>query len=349
MLDWNKNGPNSEPGVLAPAATGVVSFLERNGGDVDRVFGHCGLSPDAIDNPVSTFNLSSYCGLFEEAARQTRNDNFGLWFGNQFMPRDLGMWGYMAVCSPTAGNAFHNLIGHFEHHQQGSLMRLTDADGLVKLEYQIYDGRVLERRQDAELSLGMFLNVFRECHGPRWAPEEVHFEHPKPMDWKEHEKAFGAPVYFNQPTNALLFRREALSGRMPSRDLKLLAIVQTCLDALGLNHEVPQSLVDRLRHQLRMKLPEGYPPLDSIAEAMSQSVSAIQRALAFEGLSYKDLVEATRQELAMLYLKQGHISFSEIAFLLGYSELSAFSRAFRRWYGVSPREFRDRLISAGGP
>ena len=346
MLDWKKAAAETAPGVLAPAATGVVDFLWRNGGDPDRVFGHCGIAPKSIDNPTLSFDLKSYCGLFEEAARQTQNDNFGLWFGHQFIPRDLGLWGYVAVCSPTVGSAFENLIGFFDYHQQGSLMRFGQVDCLLKLEYQIQDGRVLERRQDAELSLGMFLNVFRESYGPRWAPEEVHFEHPKPMDWKEHERAFDAPVYFNQPTNALLFRPEALKGRMPSCDLKLLAIVQTCLMALGLNQEVTQSLVDRLRHQLRVKLPEGYPSLETIAEELGQSVSAIQRALAFEGLSYKDLIESTRRELAMLYLKQVHMSLSEIAFLLGYSELSAFSRAFRRWHGVSPRDFRDRLMSA---
>ncbi len=343
MLDWNKQGAESGPGVLAPAATGAARLIERYGGDVDRIFGRVGIPPEIIDNPIQSLSLGAFCGLFEEAARVTQHDNFGLWFGHQFKPRDLGMWGYMAVCSPTVGSALENLIDHFEYHQQGSTMRLTEADSLVRLEYQIFDGRILERRQDAELSLGMFFNVFRECYGTAWAPEEVHFEHPKPLDWKEHERAFDAPVYFNQPTNALLFRREALAGRMPNCDLKLMNLVQTCLTALGLSREASQNLIDRLRNQVRIKLPEGYPSLDSIAAELGQSTSAIQRSLAFEGLSYKDLVENTRQDLAQVYLRQVHMALSEIAFLLGYSELSAFSRAFRRWHGMSPRDYRDQM------
>ena len=117
----------------------------------------------------------------------------------------------------------------------------------------------------------------------------------------------------------------------------------SCLTALGLSQEASQSRIDRLRNQVRVKLPEGYPSLDTIAEELGQSVSAVQRTLAFEGLSYKDLVENTRRDLALLYLKQVHMPLSEIAFLLGYSELSAFSRAFRRWHGVSPRDYRDQL------
>lgn len=344
MLDRTKGEGGSAPGVLAPAATGAVSFIERNGGDVDRVFGHSGIEPSSIDNPTLSLSLNAYCGLFEEAARHTQNDNFGLWFGNQFMPRDLGMLGYVAVASPTLGSALENLVGYFDFHQQGSTMRLSRADCLLKLDYQIHDGRIVERRQDAELSLGMFLNIFRECLGPHWGPEEVHFEHPKPLDWKEHDRAFEAPVYFNQPTNALLFRPDLLAGDMPNGDTRLLAIVQTCLSSLGFNDNIAESLVDRLRNLLRVKLPEGYPSLESVAAEMNLSVSAVQRVLAFEGLSYKDLVERTRQDLSLLYLRQVHLPLSEIAFLLGYSELSAFSRAFRRWHDVSPRDYRDRLL-----
>ena len=334
------------PGVLAPAATGVVSFIARNGGDVDRIFGEAGIDAQSIDNPVLALNLKSYCRIFEVAARQTQNDNFGLWFGNQFAPRNLGMLGYLSVCSPTVGSALENLIGFFHYHQQASLMRFAESEGLLKLEYQIRDGRIVERRQDAELSLGMFLNIFRESLGPNWAPEEVHFEHPKPLDWKEHEEAFGAPVYFNQPGNGLLFRREELNGTMPGCDLRLLAIVQTCLSNLGCRERYDESPIDGLRNLVRTKLPNGYPALDTVAEDLSMSVSAVQRLLAREGLTYKDLVESTRRDLAVMYLKQAHLPISEIAFLLGYSELSAFSRAFRRWIGVSPRDYRERRYQA---
>ena len=133
------------------------------------------------------------------SARQTGNDNFGLWFGNRFQPRDLGMWGYAAISAPTLGAALECLVRLFRYHQESSVMRLRDdGDGLVRLEYRIVAPQIVERRQDAELSLGMFLNVIRECCGARWSPEEVHFEHPKPAMAREHESAFGAPVYFSQ-------------------------------------------------------------------------------------------------------------------------------------------------------
>ena len=344
-VNTNHRMADAGPGVLAPAASGVVKFIERDGGDVDAIFGRAGIAPQSITDLTLSLQLGSYCALFEEAARTTQNDNFGLWFGNQFAPQDLGLLGYVAVVSPTVGSALDNFVNLFHFHQQGSAMALVERDHMMALQYQIHDGRIIERRQDAELSLGMFFNVIREGHGADWAPEEVHFEHPKPFEWREHERAFNAPVYFNQPTNALLFREDDLFFRMPNSDPRLLAVVQTCLSALGLSEARQTNAVDRFRNHLRVRLPEGYPLIDSMAAELGLAVSTVRRALAQEGLSYKALVEATRQELSVMYLRQIHLPLSEIAFLLGYSELSAFSRAFRRWYDASPREYRDRLLN----
>ena len=340
------NGKHA-PGVLASAATGIVDFIERSGGDVDRIFGNARILPDMAGSPTFKLRLSAFCGLFEEAARLTGHANFGLWFGNQFAPRDLGMWGYAAISAPTLGSALENLVRLFRYHQESSVMRLTDdPSGLVRLEYQIVTPMIIERRQDAELSLGMFLNVLRECCGSHWSPEEVQFEHPKPAMAKEHEAAFGAPVYFSQPTNALLFRPDILQRPMPSHDAKLLAVMQTCLEQLGSGAASDDVLLDRVRTAIRMRLPRGYPSLEDIAEELRAPLGAMHRDFQAAGLTYKEIVEEVRRELAVSYVRQRHLPFSEIAMLLGYSELSAFSRAFRRWTGASPRTYRARALNA---
>jgi len=210
---------NAEPAphVLAPAATGVDQFIDQNGGDVDSVFGQAGVDPNCIGNPTIGMCLKSFCTLFESASNNTQNDNFGLWFGNQFQPDDLGLWGYVAISSPTLGNALDNLIDLFRFHQQCSMLRLTMTNAQAcQLEYQVRDPHIVERRQDAELSLGMFFNLIRECMGREWQPQEVYFEHPKPEDSKEHERAFNAPVFFSQKFNAIVFDATILKKPMPN-------------------------------------------------------------------------------------------------------------------------------------
>ena len=338
---------SNAPIVLAAAATGVVDYIDGMRGDVDRIFGNAGIAPSMAGSPILKLKLSAFCALFEEASRITGNDNFGLWFGNQFKPRDLGLWGYAAVSSPTLGSALENLVGLFHLHQASSVMNVVEDDGgLLRLEYQIQVPDIVERRQDAELSLGMFLNVFRECYGAGWAPEEVHFEHPRPVESREHEGAFGAPIYFSQPTNALLFRPGIMDRPMPGRDSSLMAMMQTCLVQLAAQPEGPSSLIDQIRSIVRARLPDGYPALDTAAADVRLSAASVRRELRREGVVYKDLVEMTRRDLAMMYMKQRQLPFSEIAFLLGYSELSAFSRAVRRWTGESPRTVRATLLGS---
>jgi AraC-like DNA-binding protein len=340
-------GANHAPGVLASAATGMVDFISRMGGDVDRIFGDARIAPDMAGSPTLKLRLSAFCRLFEQASRQTKHGNFGLWFGNQFQPRDLGFWGYAALSSPTLGSALENFVELFAYHQECSRMSLVASnEGLMRLEYQIEAPAIVERRQDAELSLGMFLNLIRECCGPRWAPEEVHFEHPKPVEAKEHEVAFNAPVYFSQARNALLFRPEILALSMPAHDLRLMHMMRMCLMELSTRATADTGILDRVRTAVRSRLTQGSVSLDDVADEVHLPTGVLHREFSANSVSFKSLVEDVRRDLAISYMKQRQLPLSEVALLLGYSELSAFSRAFRRWTGRSPRAFRS-AISTG--
>jgi AraC-like DNA-binding protein len=124
--------------------------------------------------------------------------------------------------------------------------------------------------------------------------------------------------------------------------LKLLSITRLCLMSVGTKPLRRQTRKDQIRSAIRARLAEGYPALEAVADAVKATPAAIQRELARDNLNYKDLVEETRRDLALVYVRQRELPFSEIAFLLGYSELSAFSRAFHRWTGISPRNYRTQ-------
>lgn len=333
----------SNTGVLASATSGAARFFANYGGDPDAIFGNAGLDPAATVDPTCNISLKSYCTLFETAAARIGHDNIGLWFGQQFQPTELGLIGYVALHSASMQEALKNFVELFPYHQQHTEMSLTRTRGLYALNYRIYDSSIVNRRQDAELSLGMFCNIFRHCYGVRWAPEEVHFEHPKPLDWGEHERAFGAPVFFGQRANSVVFRRDGLDRQMHTSDPRLLVILRRCLKTVGIQPTGERPIATRIKDHLAQELPEGCPTLEQTAAALQLPAWTIQRRLADHGLTFKELVEETRRELAESYLRQPQLQLTEIAFLLGYSELSAFSRAFHRWTGLSPRDYRRGL------
>ena len=332
-------------GVLSAAASGLSEFISSCGGDIDHIFGVSGIDPELLGAPTLSLGLVNYCRVMEEAARASGVDNFGLYYGRQFKPQALGLIGYIGLCSSTLEHALSHVVNAFPCHQHDTLMRLMDQGECWRLDYQVRHGAILTRRQDAELTLGMILNLIRYVLGPRWAPREVQFEHPRPEGWHEHCKVFDAPVYFEQPFNSLLIPKQELQRTMPDSDPLLLAVMQDAIRRL--NDRAPhQSIIDQARNQIHLSLFDGAPNLECVAEHLGLSPWSLQRRLKEKGASFTHIVDAVRRELADYLLPQRHLPLSDIALQLGYSELSAFSRAFQRWYGVSPRKWRQSLHSA---
>jgi AraC-like DNA-binding protein len=345
-MRFTSSASGDGPGILSAAATGLDQFIARAGGDPERVFGMSGAGALQLDQPSSSLGLDTYCRIFEQAAADTRNDVFGLLYGQQFEPMQLGLLGYIALASANVGAAFENAGALFHHHQQRSMLRVVRRGEMSRIEYGIADRAIAARRQDAESSLGMFLNIVRHALGSHWTPAEVHFEHARPDSWSEHERRFGARVQFSRPCNALILRTRDLDTPMPRADSHLLALLKHNLSHMGLAMTENVSIVDRVAGVIRERLAEGEPSLDDVSRVLDLPNWTLQRRLRVHGCTYQELLVDVRRELALGYLRDPEIQISELAYLLGYSEISAFSRAFHRWMAMSPSEWRRGVLRA---
>lgn len=328
--------------ILAGAATGIRAFISAQGAEADDVLDRVGLDGQTIEDSRALLDLATYVNLLEQAARQTGQENFGLLYGRGYKPDMLGLIGEIALAAPTLGCALETLAAWFPFHQQATETRLTRWNGRWQLSYRILDGSIVDRRQDSELTMGMFMNVLRACLGPGWTPEIVFFEHPRPDHWKPHESVFDAEIFWGQPTNAILFRTNALERPMPHANRVRLMRLTAELGALTGSRGAPR-FADRIKGEIRRTLALGDVHIDAIAEQAGLHRWTLQRRLAEEGVSFSDLLEDTRRCLARGYIAQRHLPLTEIAYMLGYSEMSAFTRACRKWYGASPRTLRCAL------
>lgn len=336
----------SNRGVLSAAANGLDGFIVQHGGDLDRVFGRAGIDPEQLLHPTLSLPLPNYCKVLEEAARQTGCDNFGLRYGQQFQPQALGLLGYIGLCSATLEDALINFSQAFPFHQHSTLIELVDQGECYRFDYQVRHGAINERRQDAELTMGMAMNLVRHVLGPDWAPRQVAFEHARPQDWHEHRDVFHADVSFEQGCNSLLIPKRELVGKaMPGSDPILLMLIKDAIRQLG-DSGGETSLLDRARQTILATLHLGEPALEEIAHNLGLSEWALQRKLREYGLSFTQLVDQIRQDSAIAHLKQQNLSVTQLASMLGYSETSAFSRAFKRWFGLSPRQWRSASVTA---
>ena len=325
--------------MLASAATGIVGFIEKFGGDVDRIFGDAGILPDMAGAPTLKLKLSAFCQLFEESARQTGHEQFRPLVRQPVQaarPRPVGLCGGLGA-HPRLGAGESRRPLPLPPGKLGDAARRAARDGLMRLEYQITAPAIVERRQDAELSLGMFLNFFRECCGPPGRPRRCisstrSRRSRRSTKWPSTRRSISR----SRPTRCSSAPRFC-RGRCRRPTSSCSPSCRPAWNGSARSRRAEDLLLDRVRTAVRVKLPEGYPALEEVADELRVPVGAICRDLHHAGTTYTELVEGVRRDLALSYVRQRQLPFSEIAMLLGYSELSAFSRAFRRWTGASSK------------
>jgi AraC-like DNA-binding protein len=191
-----------------------------------------------------------------------------------------------------------------------------------------------------EFAFALMVRMAREATGLSLVPRKVHFAHRAPESRLEHRAFFGSPVRFGASSNQLLFSRKDLALRLRSADPALSRIVRRRLDKMLKQISRKDSIGTQVRRVLLDNLTGGKLTAASIAPCVALSERTLHRRLRAENTSFADILDATRGELAKSLLLEPGIGIGEIAFLLGYSESSAFHRFFRRWTGSTPLAYR---------
>jgi AraC-like DNA-binding protein len=189
--------------------------------------------------------------------------------------------------------------------------------------------------------LSTMLHIGRQFTGTRWKPIEVCFEHQRPAAVTAHKRVFQAPVFFGRARTELVFDARLLSRAVPQADPALAALLQRNAKALLGTTAKPESFADQVRWALHETSGPGALTLSSVARKLALSARTLQRRLHEEGGSFHQLVRETRSTRAQNYLRNRQLAICEIAYLLGFSQPSAFHRAFHRWTGMTPRTFRN--------
>jgi AraC-like DNA-binding protein len=333
-------GPSCTSSVIASVTVGLDAFIDAQGGQSQEVMARAGLLPDLHKQPNRHISLNHYIASMHEAAKSTGNEHFGLWFGEQFQPEGLGAFGFYAMTSGTLRDALAGMQAYFPVFQRNSVLQLDTHQGICELEYRLLDGDIMDRRQDAELTLGMLNNVVKHAMGEQWSPLGVDFQHPALVDANPHRTAFCCDVRFQQARNVIRFRESCLDQPMAKADPMLNGVLVGMLQEMASQPLAPISMTQRVKSEIIECLPSGDISIECVAKRLNQPVRSLQRRLKEENSSFKTLTETVREDLATYYLNYNTLTVSEIAYRLGYSEVSAFTRAFLRWKGINPTQWR---------
>jgi AraC-like DNA-binding protein len=246
--------------------------------------------------------------------------------------------------SPTLGAAYERLCRYQRLIHETSRVELEIGDDRAVLRHQLAGGAAAPR-QTAEFLLTAWVRVGRVVAGEDWTPQEVHFAHPAPADSSEHARFFRADLHFAMGENALVLPTRLLETPCARADPALVAVLDRYAGERLEQAPRTNSVADRVRSLLGDELRGGEPTAARLAARLKMSVRSLNRVLAAEGTSYLEILDALRRALAERHLAGDQVSIGEVGFLLGFSELSSFHRAFKRWTGRTPGQFRHEFRS----
>jgi AraC-like DNA-binding protein len=332
--------------ISLAATTGLIDVIAAGGGDPDQVLRSCGLSRREVSNPHGFVACSVFARLLETAAQATGDACFGLHFGEHYNPKNAGPLTYLALNSPTFAVGFQNLARYLNAHNEGARVSFAIEGEWGYLRHELTDPSIASPRQLNEYSMAVGRNTIRLMAGSHWVPVDVHFAHAAPPDGAEHTRVFSAPVSFGCATNAFVVEREFVDRQVPPADERLYPVLKRYLDRVLAEMPREDGLLTSVRRAIGESLREGDPNLAGVARKIAIGQRTLQRRLREQGGDFKWLVEDTRRRFSLDYLRERKHTLTEIACLLGYSEVSAFNRAFRRWTGSTPSDYRRGLTIA---
>jgi AraC-like DNA-binding protein len=338
---------------LASVVYDLDGYLREQGADADAILGRAGLAAEDLTDPERRVPLIRFLGLLEICADELGDPHFGLRFGIQYDPRHAGVVGNVALASRTVHGALQT-IGRYLPTMVDSAVHGLDVEGGMAFAYSYYiDPLMMTYRQKNDWGVAFVCNVIRRGLGePDWAPAEVLLPQLPPESAAARRERAGllrAKVRGGHAWAGIRFDAAVLERPMKTADAMIERLMRHYGDLQLSGLETQRDELDRLRRSIAQLVVEGDSGVERLAQDFGWSVRTLQRRLAASGLSYSDLLGQVRKTLALNLLENPSMAISQIAYCLGYSEVSTFNHAFRRWVGRAPRDYRNSRKPAGRP
>lgn len=325
--------------LSAPLIWPLLTGLRALGADVEAIVADAGLSLPELQDPDTRIPIEGGVALAFAAGLRTGDEALGIHLAEKYVPGVFGLLDYLAHSSRTLGEAIRYLCRYNRLLQDAVETHLDVRDDRAIVWQEALGGFVLHPGI-VENAIANLIVIGRDLTAQPFAPIEVQFKHSEPSYSSEIRRVFGAPVRFGAERDGVVLAREALDLPLVNADPMLCVILDR--HARRLLEELPRvpHFSQRVRELVLDRLKEGAPTAAQIAAELHMSTRTLKRRLQQEETSYEALVDGLRRALVERYLDEPTLSTEEIALMLGYSAVSPFRRAFRRWFGVTPSSFR---------
>lgn len=334
------------PSVCREYFDNVLGYMQRRGITCRDLTEVMGTEPAQHISAWGRYPLRLFEMILDAGSQLLDDPYLGIHAGADNARLPWGLVTYLALSAPTSDEAVKAVVDFsrllIDH---GDLDYQSCSDELIRVSW------VLPAKQQPSCQVVEFFfaswywadkeKVDRWCVG-----REVHFAHSCGGDLDEYQRIFAAPVYFNRPRNSIIFHKDFVDQvpRYPHDEIyqSLLASAQAELATLHLEEKIVRDVTDAIRRTL----PEGLPKLERVAVQLGLTPRTLQRRLYLTGNSFKGLVDLVRRERSVVLIRDAALDLPDIAAELGFTDQSAFQKAFKRWFGQAPGRYREAIRSA---
>jgi AraC-like DNA-binding protein len=340
------------PSVHEPFAISVTVlsqiFLYLNAlhVDVDAFLRSIGIDPASVKSPDAYIPLETYLRIQEEAARCANDPYFGLHAGEH---AELGVWsilGYLMMNCRTLGEAFEKSSRY--HRIIGNLIQARPELHFQKIKIVFFTPPHAPEmsRHCMDTVFSGTVRMMKTLTGAALHPLEVTYTYPAPESGTEYERIFRCPVHFGRRENSFTIDWSYINKPILMANAGLLEYFETYAQNFLAQMELSREHTRAVTRILLSRLDDETLSIEKVAKEMAVSVRTLQKRLEAEGTVFSELLRETRERLARQYLRENY-TVEEITYLLGFSEPSVFRKAFKKWAGVTPKEYREKAQGTG--
>jgi len=320
----------------------IMNYAEMAGLNPDQVYQAAGFNPSILENAGTRISADQFIKIWDALEENNPDPVLGLHLGEKIFLFPGHIIFLLMMNAPTLKDAIDIFCKYFNLLSDIVSPQFKQTKTLAEIINDVHTEDYSASRHASEGLLAAYASVLNRISRNKIQFDSVYFTHEQPDDISEHQRIFNAPLFFNHSESKLVF--EASYLRLP-----VILSNQTILKSL---EKMAQSLQERIypvgpwtekvRQVILRKLNKKEVDIESIARELAVSIRNLQGQLEKEGVTYQRLLDQVRKEKAVYLLEEKNIPISEITFLLGYSEQSAFNRAFKRWMGFTPGQYRSR-------
>ncbi|WP_122210738.1 AraC family transcriptional regulator [Pseudomonas viridiflava] len=327
-----------EPSSLASWTRALRKQLDALGLDSTGLCQASGVDTERLNDPNATFAPAATAKLWQLAVQASGDPALGLRVSRFVSPATFHALGYTLVASGSLREVFERIVRYHSMAEDSLTLDFRPAGERYEFRFNAPAGCSLNTHELMDAFAAIYVRTCRNRLGRTYAPLAIHLQRPAPEDPQPWHELFRAPLFFSAEDNLLEFACDDFDSHLDEGPIVLAEQV--------VSGEPLPSLVweQRVRSAIETLLPDGEPSAESIAEALHLSPRSLQRHLADEGCRYDLLLNQCRQNLALLHVSDPHSSLSEVAYLLGFADTDSLSRAFKRWTGMTPGQYRSDLM-----